>query len=258
MRVSTALITGATSGIGAEFAAQLAARGEDLVLVARNEDRLAETAERLHRAHGIDVEILPADLNDRAQTLMVAERLTDQSRPIDRLVNNAGFGLHGRLLDEDLMAETDPALEVMLASVILLGGAAARAMAVRGTGTIINISSAAGFVHLGTYSAIKAAVTAYSESLAVELSGTGVTATALCPGWVKTEFHERAGISTSKIPAPMWIEAPRLVRDCLNDADKGKVLSIPTPLWKVAIALTRILPRSILRSVSGKIRSGRR
>ncbi len=254
----TALITGATSGIGAEFAAQLAARGDDLVLVARDQERLTAAAERLRQAHGIAVEILPADLNDRSQTLTVADRLADQARPIDRLVNNAGFGLHGRLLDDDLMAETDPAIEVMLSSVILLGGAAARAMAVRGKGSVINVSSTAGFIQLGTYSAIKAAVTAYTESLSVELRGSGVTATALCPGWVRTEFHERAGISTSKIPAPLWIDAPRLVRDCLTDADKGKVLSIPTPLWKFAVALTRIAPRSVLRSVSGRIRSGRR
>ncbi|HIT74505.1 MAG TPA: SDR family oxidoreductase [Candidatus Avipropionibacterium avicola] len=256
--MSTALITGATSGIGAEFAAQLAARGDDLVLVARNAERLERTAQHLRDTHGVQVEVLVADLNDRSQTLKVAARLEDADRPIDRVVNNAGFGMHGRLLDEDLMAETDLAIEVMLASVILLGGAAARAMKARGHGSIINVSSTAGFIQLGTYSAVKAAVTAYSESLAVELRGSGVTVTALCPGWVRTEFHERAGINTSKIPAAAWIEVTRLVRDGLADADRGKVLSIPTPLWKVAIALTRILPRSVLRAVSGKIRSGRR
>ena len=163
--MTTALITGATSGIGAEFAAQLAARGDDLVLVARNEERLAETAAQLTQRHGITVEVLAADLNDRSQTLRVAERLAEADRPIDLLVNNAGFGVHSRLLDADLMVETDRAVEVMLSSVILLSSAAARTMTDRGRGRIINVSSTAGFITQGTYSAIKAAVTTFGESL---------------------------------------------------------------------------------------------
>lgn len=254
----TSLITGATSGIGAEFAAQLAARGDDLVLVARNEDRLAETAARLTDQHGIAVEVLAADLNEREQTLRVAERLADQDRPIDLLVNNAGFGLHSRLLDPDLMTETDRAIEVMLSSVILLASAAARAMTERGRGRIISVSSTAGFITQGTYSAIKAAVTTFSESLSVELAGTGVTATVLCPGWVRTEFHQRAELGTSKIPSLAWVPVDQLVSECLADADRGKAISIPQLRWAIAIRLARIAPRPIIHWLSAKIRSGRK
>ncbi|MGD7705401.1 SDR family NAD(P)-dependent oxidoreductase [Microlunatus sp. Y2014] len=253
----TALITGATSGIGAEFATQLAARGDDLVIVARDEARLSETAERLRATYGVDVEVLPADLADRDRTTLVAERLASVDRPIDLLVNNAGFGMHKRLLDPDVLPELDHALEVMLRAVFQLGGAAGRAMRLRGSGAIVNVSSTAMFVSLGSYSAIKSAVTAYSESLAVELAGSGVTVTALCPGWVRTEFHERAGIGTSKIPGAAWIDAPDLVRGAIRDTDRGKLVSVPTAKWKVAIAVARVAPRSMIKFVSSKIKSGR-
>jgi len=256
--VTTALITGATSGIGAEFAAQLAARGDDLVLVARDESRLTETAAALRKAHGIDVEVLPADLNVREQTLRVAARIEDAEHPIDLVVNNAGFGLHSRLLDEDLMVETDRALEVMLSSVIVLSGAAARAMSRRGQGSIINVSSTAGFITQGTYSAIKGAVTIYTESLAVELAGSGVNVTVLCPGWVRTEFHERADLGVSKIPSAAWVPKERLVAECLADAEHGLVFSIPMRRWKIAIWLARVAPRWAIHRVSAKIRSGRK
>lgn len=256
--VPTALITGATSGIGAEFATQLAARGDDLVLVARDETRLSETAERLRARHGITVEVLPADLSVREQTERVAARIEDQQRPIDLVINNAGFGLHSRMLDEDLMVETDRALEVMLSSVIVLSGAAARAMTQRGHGSIINVSSTAGFITQGTYSAIKGAVTIYSESLSVELTGSGVSVTVLCPGWVRTEFHERADLGVSKIPKLAWVPKERLVSECLADAARGKVFSIPMRRWAFAIGLARIAPRWAIHKVSAKIRSGRK
>ena len=256
--VACALITGATSGIGAEFAAQLAARGDDLVLVARNEERLTETARELTERHGVTVEVLPADLNDRSRTLRVADRLAATDRPIDLLVNNAGFGVHSRLLDPDLMEETDRAVEVMLSSVILLSGAAARAMTERGSGHIVNVSSTAGFITQGTYSAIKAAVTTFTESLSVELDGTGVTTTVLCPGWVRTEFHDRAELGVSKIPPWAWVPVDQLVSECLADVDRGKVISIPMTRWAIAIQLARIAPRRVIHTLSGRIRSGRR
>ena len=135
------------------------------------------------------------------------------------LINNAGFGVRAKLTEADTTPH-EHAIDVMIRAVLILGAAAGRAMRQRGAGTIINVSSTAGFVAMGGYSAIKAWVTTYTESLANELHGTGVTVTALCPGWVRTEFHERAGIRTSAgSPISMWLDADRLVADCLADAD---------------------------------------
>lgn len=250
--MATALITGGTSGIGAEFARQLAAQGHDLVLVARDVKRLEEMAAELPVA----VEILPADLNDRAQVTKVAERIEDAERPIEIVVNNAGFSVHTLLTDRDL-TNHDRGFEVMMRAVLVLAGAAGRAMAKRGHGRIINVSSTAGFVTIGSYSAIKAWVTSFSESLAVELRGTGVHVTALCPGYVHTEFHERGNVSTSKIPDFMWVPAESTVRTALRDSERGKVVSIPSVRYKLFIGLARHAPRRWLRSVSSQLASGR-
>src|SRR6188768_898816 len=168
MTMATALITGGTSGIGAEFARSYAHRGLDIVLVARDTDRLAQMAEELRTLGAPSVEVLPADLSVRSQTLAVAARIEDQSRPIDVLVNNAGFGMHVRLVTEDYEA-IDRAFAVMVDAVFILGGAAARAMKVRGSGQIINLASTASFMTMGAYSAIKAWVLSYSQGLSTEL-----------------------------------------------------------------------------------------
>ncbi|MGB4837300.1 MAG: SDR family oxidoreductase [Nostocoides sp.] len=202
--MTTALITGATAGIGLEFATQLAARGHDLVLVARNRERLESGAQRLRTAYGVAVEVLPADLADRRQLATVAERVADPEREVAILVNNAGFGLKGRFLDNDIAAEEE-LFDVLCRAVLVLSQAAARAMASRGRGQIINVSSVASFIAAGTYSAAKSYVTVLTESLSAELSGTGVTATALCPGFVHTEFHERAGMRMGQLPAIAWV-----------------------------------------------------
>jgi short-subunit dehydrogenase len=250
--MATALITGGTSGIGAEFARQLAAQGFDLVLVARDVARLERMAAELPVA----VEILPADLLDRDQVAKVAKRIEDSDRPIEVVVNNAGFSVHTKLTDPDL-TNHDRGFEVMMHAVLVLGGAAGRAMAKRGRGRIINVSSTAGFVAIGSYSAMKAWVISYSESLAVELRGTGVNVTVLAPGYVHTEFHERGNVSTSKIPGPLWIEAEPTVRAALRDSERGKVVSIPSIRYKVLIWFVRHAPKSAVRAVSGKLASGR-
>lgn len=251
-----ALVTGGTSGIGATFARQLAAKGEDIVLVARDRERLEEMAHEL-RGMGREVEILPADLGKRADVAEVVKRLEDETRPIDVLVNNAGFGMHGRVSDAD-SAKHDAALEVMVRAVRELSAAAARSMRARGRGRIINVSSTAGFMAMSSgYSAIKAWVTNFTESLANELRGTGVTATALAPGWVHTEFHDRAGIPKSSIPGWLWLDADKLVRLALKDAEKGKVISIPTVRYKLLMGVVRALPRSAARAVSRAISSSR-
>jgi short-subunit dehydrogenase len=254
--MARALITGGSSGIGAAFATALATRGDDLILVARDAARLEAFAAGLRAAHGVDVEVFPADLADRAEVSRVAARLAEPARPVDMLVNNAGLGIGVRLTAEDLGAH-EHAIDVMVRAVLILGGTAGRTMRSRGHGAIVNISSVAGLLAMGGYSAIKAWVTAYSESLAAELAGTGVTVTALLPGWVRTEFHDRAAISTTKLPGVAWVDVDALVRDCLDDVAKKRVLSVPTIRYRAVTGLLRHAPRGLVRKVSTAISSSR-
>ena len=255
--MATALITGGTSGIGAAFARALAARGDDLVLVARNADRLSEMATELKERYAVSVETIAADLAVRDEVLGIAERLASVEQPIDTLVNNAGFAVHSKLTAAET-TQHEYAIDVMIRAVLMLSAAAGRTMRQRGAGTIINVSSTAGFVAMGAYSAIKAWVTSYTEGLANELHGTGVKIVALCPGWVRTEFHERANINVGWIPAFLWLDADQLVADCLADAAEGKVISIPSKRYKALIMICGQLPRRTLRAVSRKLTSRRR
>ena len=254
--MATALVTGGTAGIGAAFARAFAARGDDLVLVARDAERLAAVAADLQARYGVAVEVIAADLAVRADAIRVAERLTSDASPVDILVNNAGSGVRARLTAADPTPH-EQALDLMVRAVLLLGGAAGRTMRTRGRGTIINVSSTAGFVAMGSYSAIKAWVTAYSEGLAVELAGSGVQVTALCPGFVRTEFHSRAEISTGNLPAPLWLDADQVVADCLADASQGKVISIPSRRYQALMFLARHGPRSAVRAASARLTSRR-
>ena len=169
--MGTALVTGATAGIGLEFARTLAARGHDIVLVARDRTRLEQLADEL-RALRVQVEVLPADLADRSQLATVEARLSDRSRPVEILVNNAGFGVPKRFADADVEDE-QAMLDVLVTAVMRLTHAAVPGMVARGTGAILNVSSVAGWITGGTYSAAKAWVTVFSESLSIELAGTG-------------------------------------------------------------------------------------
>ena len=245
--MTTALVTGATAGIGREFALQLAARGDDLVLVARDVDRLEAMAAELRATRGVEVEVLTADLSDREATARVAERLAEVDRPVDLLVNNAGFGMKKSFLAAEL-AEEEAMFDVLCRAVLVLSHAAGRAMKARGQGQIINVSSVAGWIASGTYSAAKSWVTVFSEGLAGELAGSGVTVTALCPGFTRTEFHARAKIRDDAFPGFMWLDASRLVRECLEDADKGRVISVPSVLYKGLHLATKVAPRRLLRS----------
>ncbi|RIQ36964.1 SDR family NAD(P)-dependent oxidoreductase [Jiangella rhizosphaerae] len=252
-----ALVTGGTSGIGLAFAKALAARGCDLVLVARDEDRLKRTADELHQRYGVDVEVLAADLADRAQVDAVTARLADHDSPVEVFVNNAGKGVHSRLVTDDT-SEHEHAIDLMITAVVVLGAAAARSMRERGHGVIVNVSSVAGLITMGGYSAVKSFVRTYSESLSLELAGTGVQVTALLPGWVRTEFHERAGIRTGSIPSSLWLDADRVVADCLADVEKGRVRSVPSARFKVLAWLAEHAPRAAVRKVTARLVSGRR
>jgi short-subunit dehydrogenase len=254
--VGTALVTGGTSGIGAAFARALARRGHDIVLVARSAGPLEEMAAEL-RALGREVETIAADLADRDDTARVADRLRDAARPIDVLVNNAGFGLRTRLVTPDV-AEHERAFDVMIRAVFVLGAAAAERMRSRGRGAIINVGSVSGETSMNAYSAIKAWVNTYSEVLANELHGTGVTVTDLEPGWVRTQFHQRAELRSSSIPGFLWLDADYLVERCLRDADRGRVISIPSARFKVLTWFTRHLPGTTMRAVSRRIALRRR
>ena len=254
--MATALITGGTSGIGAEFARQLAARGDDVVLVARNPDRLEEFATELKDRYGVGVETMVADLGVRDEVQQVAERLASAEQPIDVLVNNAGFGVPGRLATDDTSTQ-EYAIDVMVRAVLILAAAAGRTMRARGAGMIINVSSTAGFVSMGLYSAIKAWVTTYTESLANELARSGVRVTALCPGFIRTEFHQRASIRTTSIPSLLWVGLEDTVRGGLADAEAGKVISMPSRRYKILMTLAKHAPRGAVRAVSARMSSGR-
>jgi uncharacterized protein len=255
--MSTALVTGATSGIGHAFCRELAERGNDLVIVARHRARLENVSDELRARHSISVEILAADLSKRAQLRRVADRVADHDRPIDLLVNNAGFFMSKSLLHGDL-ADEEAMLDVLCGAVLVLSHAGALSMKDRGRGAIINVSSVAGFVPRGTYAAAKAWCTAFTETLAHELAGSGVSATALCPGFTRTELHERANLDMSRLPKAMWLEADWLVRDCLEDVRAGKVISVPGVQYKAIVGLAQLVPHGLLRSLSGRADSLRR
>jgi short-subunit dehydrogenase len=242
--MSTALVTGATAGIGHSFATQLAERGHDLVLVARNRERLEEVAAELRSSYAVRVEVLPADLADRGQLATVEARLADRDRPVELLVNNAGFGLKERFLVNDVEAEQQM-LDVLVTAVLRLSHAALGAMAERRSGGIINVSSVAAFLPRGTYAAAKAWVNSFSEWAANEYRDRGVTVMALCPGFTQTEFHERMDVKRGS--GFMWLDADVLVRAALADFEKGRVYSIPGAHYKAIVGLTRLVPTRILQ-----------
>jgi short-subunit dehydrogenase len=249
-----ALITGATAGIGAEFARQLAAQGHDLVLVARDEARLESTSVALSDQFGARVWLLPADLCTDDGCAKVVARLSDVANPVDVLVNNAGFGMYKKFGVASI-EEEERQLDLNVRAVMRLTHAALRSMTSRGAGRVINVSSVAGFVPRGgnaTYSASKAWVTMFSEALAVQLRGSGVTVTAVCPGFTRTEFHERAQADMSHVPERMWLTAPDVVREALADTFADKPVSVPSRRYKALVGVARTIPRPVLRVVMSK------
>ena len=253
----TALVTGATAGIGRAFADRLSGEGHDLVLVARTAERLEAVAAEVRDRRGVEVEVLPADLAVRDDLDRVAGRLADPGRPVDLLVNNAGFGLNQGFL-ATARDDLDRYLDVLVRAVMHLSHAAAGAMVERGRGDIVNVASVAAFAPLNTYSAHKAWVTTFTQALAGELRPHGVHAMSLNPGFVRTEFHQRAGMATDPIPDAMWLDVDAVVTTALRDLRRGRDLSVPDPRYKGLVALMRHLPVGLVGGIGRGVRARQR
>ncbi|NKG19365.1 SDR family NAD(P)-dependent oxidoreductase [Paeniglutamicibacter terrestris] len=245
----TALITGATAGLGAEFCTQLAAAGHDLVIVARDELRLEELAARLHARFAIHVEVLGADLTTAVGTTAVAERISAEPSPISVLVNNAGFGLLGNFADNDLEAELGH-LYIHNQAPLTLMHAALNAMGASGGGRIINVASVAAFTPRGSYSAAKSLIVNFSRWANVFYKDRGISVTALCPGFVRTEFHDRMGANKAAIPTWGWLDAARVVREGLSASEAGKSVSIPSKRYRFVIGLSRLAPDALVERLA--------
>ncbi|MDG4834557.1 SDR family oxidoreductase [Solwaraspora sp. WMMD1047] len=244
-----AVVTGATAGIGAAFTRRLAADGYDLVLVARDERRLAELGAELTDRHGTGVTVLPADLSTPDGCGLVADRLADAAEPVDLLVNNAGISLNRSFLRSTPEAE-EKLLRLNVHAVMRLTLAVLPVMTARRRGAVINVSSVSGFGAVmpgSTYPASKAWVTNFSESVALSARPYGVRVLALCPGYTRTEFHERAGIDMSKSPRWLWLRAEDVVDTALRDLGKGRSVSVPDWKYKAAVFALRHAPGGLIR-----------
>ncbi|WP_438353306.1 SDR family NAD(P)-dependent oxidoreductase [Microbacterium sp. CJ88] len=235
-----ALVTGASSGLGAEFAAQLAARGADVVLVARTRSALETVAADLTQRYGVRCEVLVADLAKPKDLVKVAERVGSRDEPIEVLVNNAGYGLPLAFDENDVEVEARH-LRVQDEAPLRLMHAALGAMLERGHGRIVNVASIAAFMPRSTYGAVKAWIVQFSRWANVVYTPRGVTVTAVCPGFVHTNFHERLGLPPGEegIAEWMWLDASSVVAEALRDAARGRSVSIPSLRYK---ALARLLP----------------
>lgn len=242
----TALITGASSGLGAEYARQLAAKGAHLVLVARDRDALDRLAKGLRATYGVEVEVLAADLLNARQRARVEERLADGARPIGVLVNNAGFGLPLSFEANDIDDEVAH-LRLHVEVPMRLTHAALGAMLARGHGRILNVASVAAFIPRSTYGASKGWLVSFSRWANGRYGPRGVTVTAVCPGYTHTRFHERMGLPPGKegIPDSLWLDARDVVAASLRDAARGVAVSVPSLRYKILVALARFAPPSV-------------
>ncbi|MDH3293403.1 MAG: SDR family oxidoreductase [Acidimicrobiia bacterium] len=254
-----ALITGASSGIGQAFARRLAADGTDLVIVARREDRLRQLADELSSVEstvsGVEVEILVADLGNRSDVGLIVDRLADNSRPVDLLVNNAGFGTVGDFIDQDVDVES-MMIDVNVTALNRLAHAAGSSMATRGRGGILNVSSIAGFSpspKSATYGATKAFVTSFSEALSIELGPQGVVVSCLCPGLTRTEFQEKADYRPSAMPQAFWQSAEEVAEAGLAGIEAGTAVIVPGAHNKMARILAQAVPKGIVRRVAKRL-----
>jgi len=250
-----ALVTGATAGIGESFTRLLASKGFNIVLVARDEVRLHERAAGLREKYGVQTFVLPADLATKSGVKSIEKYI--QSYEIEVLINNAGFGINKAFTASNLADEQD-LLNVLVRAPMRLMHVILPRMKERKSGTIINVSSVAGFIAGGTYSAAKSYLTVISESLHTELKGSGIFISALCPGFTRTEFHKRGRMKMNGLPNFMWLNADRLVAQSWKDAQANKPVSIPGWQYKVLVAIISIAPRSFVRQIGMNVRKKQR
>jgi len=246
-----ALITGASSGIGEAFARQLAKRGHDLVLVARRRERMEKLAAELSEAHGVEAEVVEADLAEDGDVSAVEDRL--RRGDIDLLVNDAGFGTRGEFAGLPLARELEE-LDVNVRALIRLTHAALGPMVERGRGGVINVASTGAFQpvpYMATYAATKAFVLHFSEALHEEVRGKGVTVTCLCPGAVKTDFQQVAGVDERSLRA--WKSADDVVESALRAASARRAITVPGALNVAAMAAVKLMPRFVARRIAGSM-----
>lgn len=245
----TALITGATAGIGNAFARELARRGTNLVIVARTTDRLEQVAAELRSKHRVEVEVITADLGTIDGIRLVSDRLTEAGRPIDLLVNNAGASSAGWFGATDI-ADEDRQLDLLVRAPMHLMDAAIKAMSGRGQGGIINVSSVAAFTPRGSYSAHKAWLLNLSQWANLQYASVGITVQALCPGFTRTEFHQRMEANIADVPRWMWLKADHVAKASLKDLERGKAISVPSLRYKVLSTLARHAPVALVANVA--------
>lgn len=246
-----ALVTGATAGIGESFTRLLAAKGFNLVLVARDEARLHERAAGLKENFGAESVVIVADLATEAGCTTVEDYI--RANEIEVLINNAGFGINKAFTMSDLGKEEE-VLKVLVRTPMRLMHVALPAMKERNSGVIINVSSVASFIAGGAYSAAKAYLTVLSESLSTELSSTNIKVSALCPGFTRTEFHQRGRMKMAGLPNFMWLNSDVLVAKAWKDAISGRPVSIPGWQYKVLIGLISVVPRTVVRRLGMNLR----
>lgn len=250
-----ALVTGASMGIGRSFALALADRGNDLVLVARDTARLEALAKELGDAYGASAEVLTADLSDSAALAAVEARIADVERPIDLVVNNAGFGTFGEFAELPIEREHQE-IELNVVALVRLTHAALGAQVPRGRGGVINVASIAGYQPTpgnATYGATKAFVRSFSQAVHEELKGTGVNCMVLSPGFTRTEFQKNAGFDPGQVPSFIWQEAGTVVQSALRAYDKGRAECVPGALNGVTAVFTDAVPHSVTRRIAGVV-----
>ena len=250
-----ALVTGATAGIGESFTRLLASKGFNIALVARDEARLHERAAGLREKYGVQTFVLPADLATAEGCSSVEQYINEFE--IEVLINNAGFGINKAFTASDLNAEQDM-FDVLVRTPMRLMHVILPKMKARNSGTVINVSSVASFIAGGTYSASKSYLTVLSESLHTELLGTDVKICALCPGFTRTEFHQRGRMKMKGLPEFMWLDSDQLVAAAWSDAQSGKAVSVPGWQYKLLVGVISSTPRRVVRKIGMNLRKRQR
>ena len=253
--MTTALVTGASAGIGREFARQLSARRHDVVLVARDGGRLEQLAHDLERAYGTAPEALAADLLTGDGLAAVEARIADPDRPVDIVVNNAGFTTFGQFSEIDVDRE-EQEIRLNVLALVRLTHAALAAMEPRGAGAVVNVSSLAAYQpspNSATYSATKAFVNSFTQAVHEEARARGVRVLLVCPGYTHTEFHDRAGLGPPGVPEFVWQSPEQVVTAALRDLDRGRAVSIPGALNRTLAALSSVTPAGITRRAAGLV-----